>query len=250
VGVPELIAALARSETRLVLGTEAVYELARTFQSEKQDARDRGRRLFSYLGNFIELRIPKEVDKLSQGIFDLKADHSLKQRKREAEDTRSAMAIHYKAPHMAKLRGKMADVPQDGVKKWIARELPRTGRSLLRGHLADVFHDASRRQLTLIAKKLLASSRYRVANAMTRCDLYLNWRFSQTGSMPRDIPSDTYHVVNASYCDVYATCEDGQAKYVPLVLNKTRFALYREDIGLSSWLTTLRRILDGAFVRN
>jgi hypothetical protein len=60
-----------------------------------------------------------------------------------------------------------------------------------------------------------------------------------TESMPRDLLPDLDHVVTASYFDVYATMEAGQAKYAPLILKKTRIAICDGKIPLSDWLVSL-----------
>ncbi len=272
----QLIKALAQNGAKPVLGAEAVYELARAFQGKNKEPHERGKQLFSYLRGFVHSRIPcvqsthnlltdeaniadgsreeapevfldteqysnleKEVEKLSQGSFDSRANEFLKKRKAEAETARSDIVAYYQDARTAPLLKRMAAVPPHDVGRWIRREIPRNGRRVLRGHLARVFPGSQGRELTWIAKQLLASSRYRIANALTRADLYTNWRFSQSGSVSRDVPSDTYHIVNAAYCDVYATCEHGQAKYAPMVLTKTKFALCERDVALSSWLLAI-----------
>lgn len=269
---------LAKDGAMLVLGTEAVYEMARTFYGKKSGAHERGERLFSYLRAFVGLRISclqttpniladeahiaqgsrkegpqvfvneqqyagleNEVEKLSRGVVDSRADELLRKRKAEAESVRSDIAAYYQDERTAHLLTRTAGVSVDGLSSWIKKELPRSGRRVLRGHLARVFPGSQVRELTWIAKKLLGSNRYPIAHALTRADLYTNWRFSQSGSMPRDLPSDTYHIVNAAYCDIYATSEEAQARYAPLVLTKTKVALYGGDVAVSFWLTQISR---------
>ena len=57
--------------------------------------------------------------------------------------------------------------------------------------------------------------------------------------MPRDLLPDLDHVVTASYFDVYATKELSQAKYAPLVLGKTKIAIYDATVPIAKWLESL-----------
>ena len=59
--------------------------------------------------------------------------------------------------------------------------------------------------------------------------------------MSRDIPSDLYHMVNAAYCDAYATCDTGQVKYAPTILTRTRFMFYNGEESLANWLAATAR---------
>jgi hypothetical protein len=54
-----LIARLSKSgAAQLVLGTEAIYEMAKTFQMPSAKASERGQALFRYLKRFVDLAIP------------------------------------------------------------------------------------------------------------------------------------------------------------------------------------------------
>src|SRR5712671_372308 len=53
----------------------------------------------------------------------------------------------------------------------------------------------------------------RIAKGIVRTDLYFNWRCANRGSTPGDLADDLYHVLNASYCAIYATAEPRQAVY-------------------------------------
>jgi hypothetical protein len=82
------------------------------------------------------------------------------------------------------------------------------------------------RELEEYAAVLLAQSK-RFAKGVVRSDLYYNWRCANRGSVPKDLIDDMYHVLNAVYCDVYATREEGQAEYAQLILSpKTKVAIY------------------------
>ena len=46
-----------------------------------------------------------------------------------------------------------------------------------------------------------------------------------------------YHVLNATYTDVYATAEDGQKEYASLLLSRwTRPEFYDDRTRLAEWL--------------
>jgi hypothetical protein len=85
---------------------------------------------------------------------------------------------------------------------------------------------------------LLAQSK-RFAKGVVRSDLYYNWRCANRGSEPKDLIDDMYHVLNAVYCDVYATREEGQAEYAPLTLSpKTKVAIYAGG-RIDQWIESL-----------
>jgi hypothetical protein len=50
-----------------------------------------------------------------------------------------------------------------------------------------------------------------------------------------------YHVLNATYCEVYATAESGQTEYARLLLtDKTKIAIYEDgQESLEEWLVAL-----------
>jgi len=132
----------------------------------------------------------------------------------------------------------LGKITENELPRWIERELRGTrGRRALQGHLALVFRRKPDRQLTHLAKRLLAGARYKAAHAVVRSDLYLNWRYVQRGSLRRDLPDDTYHAVNACYCESFVTTEADQAEHVAYT-NPTMVPLiYTGAAPLSSWLT-------------
>ena len=49
-----------------------------------------------------------------------------------------------------------------------------------------------------------------------------------------------YHVLNASYCDLYATREKGQTEYASLLLpSSTKVAVWDARAKIDEWLLTL-----------
>lgn len=259
-----LMAALFAKNLHLVLGTEVIYELAKTFRTNPT----RAQQLFAYLRSFTERGIPctkddplildceaelalsgesnecdpffrttnyrnmqKEVDKLSRGVFDSRANQAVESRMQLAASERSAMNAQYRIP--SALKARLSDIPVSGLETWLRKEVQRVGRKLLKERLRIRFPGWTERELTIVAKKLLASSRCHLSRAVVRADLYANWRTATGGSMSRDLLPDLDHVVTASYFDVYATMEAAQAKYAPLVLNRRRIVIYDGKIPVS-----------------
>ncbi len=92
----------------------------------------------------------------------------------------------------------------------------------------------------LNAQALLHIPPCRIAKGIVRADLYFNWRCANRGSNPKDLADDLYHVLNSSYCAVYATAEPGQAEYASLILGQwTQVAIYDDHTPVDRWLLGL-----------
>lgn len=265
-----LTAALAAQGKILVLGAEALYEMARTFKSNPT----RGKELFAYLKKFTDLgtlgvrdnpmlliaeadaamgsvngdvdvfwdavnygNMRKEVEKLSNGIVDKKAAELIESRGHLAAIERAAISSHYGGT--SALKARLSRVSPTDLPRWITTAVQRSGRFILKQHLAKLLPGGQPRQIATAVKRMLTSRRFRLSHAVVRADLYGNWRAANTGSMPRDLLPDLDHVVTASYFDVYATKEAAQAKYAPLVLGKTKIAIYDGKLPISKWLESL-----------
>jgi len=265
-----LMAALSSRNRQLVLGTEAIYEIAKTFTANP----DRGKELFSYVKNFAErgilcprpnpniLRseaelalsgdredvnlflVPEDyrnmqdaVDKLSRGILDQRANQSIETHKQLAGSERAAMSSQYRIPSVLKTR--LSRISVSDLERELRKEVEKSGRLILKQRLGALLPDLQPKRLTIIAKKLLGSRRFRLSNAVVRADLYANWRTAGTESMPRDLLPDLDHLVTATCFDVYATKEAGQAKYASLILKQTKIAIYDGTLPPSRWLESL-----------
>ena len=114
------------------------------------------------------------------------------------------------------------------------------GQNLLQKYLTQVFELLSQpmpltgRQL---AQTLLSSASNRVAHAVVRSDIYQNWRAARSKLSPtaegvliaKCVPDDSYHVVNACYCDVFVTEDrDGQAIAAQYVAPGLKVLVYRD----------------------
>jgi hypothetical protein len=69
-----------------------------------------------------------------------------------------------------------------------------------------------------------------------RSDLYLNWRCARRGSVRRDLPDDTYHAVNACYCEGFVTTERDQAEHADYTNPGVAALVYLGDQPLLTWL--------------
>ena len=113
------------------------------------------------------------------------------------------------------------------------------GAAILAGHVRR-FSEASPLDAVECALGLLDSPDCRVARALVRADLYYNWRCANRGSNPKDLFDDMHHVLNAIYCDVYATKESGHAEYAGLLLTtNTRVAIYDGRTPVGEWIEAL-----------
>ena len=265
-----LISALTAQGKRLVLGAEAMYEMAKTFKSNPT----RGKQLFAYLKTFTDQGIQgvrdnprlllaeadaamngtkvdvdafwdpvnqanmqREIEKLSNGIVDKKAEDAIESRTKLAATERADISSHYGGK--SALKARLSRVSPTDLPKWIVKEAKRAGRFILKQHLAKLLPGGQPRQIAIAATRLLSNRRFRLSQAVVAADLYGNWRTANTGSMPRDLLPDLDHVVTASYFDVYATKELSQAKYAPLVLGKTKIAIYDATVPIAKWLESL-----------
>jgi len=265
-----LNSAVAAQGKALVLGSEALYEMARTFKMNPS----RGKELFECLKRFADLGVlgvkdnrqlllaeadsamdgsridvdpfwepvnyvsmQREIQKLSRGVLDEKAAEIIENRRQLAATERAGMSAQYS--RASTLKDRLSRVAPSDLPKWINKEAKQSGRFILKQHLAKLLPGGQPRQLGIATKRLLASSRFRLSHAVVRADLYGNWRSANTGSMPRDLLPDLDHIVTASYFDVYATKETAQGKYAPLVLRKTSVAIYDGKQPISTWLESL-----------
>jgi len=265
---------LAAQSAQLVLGTNAVYELAKTFRGSRTAAPQRAVKLFSFLKPYVQLGIPllrqtddllreeakhaakeiryvelfygsedykklvAETEKLAQGNFDSRAAQFMPLREAEAKQSRYDLAAHIEG--QPDLIRKLKAIPDSEVARWIEREVKGRGaRRILAAHLAQVIKGPPLRDLTWLAKQLLASQRFKVSHALVRSDLYLNWRYCQVGTLGKDSIDDNYHGVNAGYCDLFVTADPGLAAYMSHVLTRTRVGLYDRTVPVGKWLVAI-----------
>jgi len=266
---------LSSLDARLVLGTHCVYEMAKTFRTPGSGATKRAKDLFLYLGKFVEAGIPcaketmellaaemwalkwhvstinpllsssdtvkvmQEVFKLASGTFDEKADSFIEQRIAAAETSRREQRNYL--DRRPDRKEKLRTVRLEHLERWLEDETKTvTGAALLAGHIQRQFPEAPPTEVSEWAAALIALPNYRLARGLVRADLYYNWRCAHRNSNPKDLLDDMFHVLNAIYCDVYATKESGQAAYTGYLLtSRTKVAIYDGQVGADCWLGTL-----------
>jgi hypothetical protein len=266
-----LLSRLERCDSSLALSGQSVYELALTFQNSAE----RGRNIFRYLKAYVDAGIvgaydnldllraevqalyaransvvayynpadydalKVEVAKLADGIVDQRAQSFLSKRKELAKAGRQEPKTHLE--QRPDMKARLLAVPENGLVAWLDEQVSgEVGTALLIGHLNNVYKSASADAAKSTAQGLLQHPASRTAKALVRADLYLHWRCARRGSNPRDLPDDVYHVLNATYCDVYATADSGQNEYVALLLSRwTRPAVFDGNTSLADWLLTV-----------
>lgn len=270
----KLVRALRVKSARLILSPHVVFELAKTYQSGSAPGGERGKTLFKYLRKFVGVekvylkdsfeilaaetwalkshtatgaflgkddqeRLRDEVERLTEGELGPDAEKYIREHTRAGDISRSSQVQFFEDHPTAK--SNLKKVKPDHLPQWIQEQVTTTtGRELLLGHLQSRFPEAPAQELAEYAVALQASTVGRVSKGLICADLYYNWRCAHRGSNPRDLTDDMYHVLNASYCDLYATREKGQTEYASLLLpSSTKVAVWDARAGIDEWLLTL-----------
>src|SRR6266566_4705724 len=266
-----LCLALANRGVSFAIGFNVLYEVAKQFFSGTDEATERGRELFAYINRYLDLRIPilkenssllieealdvtetermescfrngsqyqkavQEIEKLRKGVVAPETARFFEGRKSEARASRASIRDHLgtRPDLTAALRG----ISEGALPAFVqSASVGPPGRFLLMGHLRREFRSNSHDELARVAELLLESPRYRLSHAMTRTDLYLNWRCVNRGSIRSDLPDDTFHVVSAAYCDVFATTEADQVSIARHAMEGIQTMVCNHDERLSDRL--------------
>jgi hypothetical protein len=152
-----LTSSLAAQNKALVIGAEAIYEMAKTFKSNP----NRGKELFRCLKKFTDTGVPgvkdnpmlllaeadlamsgrkvdvevfwdevnaasmrKQIEKLSNGIVDEKATELIESRLRLAATERMGISSHYAGT--STLKSRLSRVSPTDLSKWITKEAQRS----------------------------------------------------------------------------------------------------------------------------
>lgn len=271
----KLLADLRSKIANLALSGQTIYELSKTFLSADPKAPVRAQALFAYVKHYVDAGIPcahdnmeqlhgevsalntgasevvafygpkeytllkAEVEKLSQGICDKRAEEFIAGRKQFSESTRSGQQSHLQTKQNTADRLKA--VTQGELQAWLDREmLSDIGAAILAHHLLRMYEGLPAETAIMNARALLQIPPSRIAKGIVRADLYFNWRCANRGSNPKDLLDDVYHVLNSSYCSFYATAEPKQAEYASLMLGQwTRVAIYDDQTPIDAWLLQL-----------
>lgn len=274
-----LLAGLGSKSANLALSGQTIYELSKTFIGTGPTARVRAQGLFRYVKHYVEEEIPcahdnmeqlhgevnalntgasevvafygpreygllkAEVEKLSQGICDKRAEEFIAGRRQFAQSARSGQQSHIQAKQ--NIRDRLKAVTEGELRAWLDREmLSDIGAAILADHLLRMYKGLRPETAIMNALALLQIPPSRIAKGIVRADLYFNWRCANRGSNPKDLVDDLYHVLNSSYCCFYATAEPKQAQYASLILSQwTRVAVYDDHTAIDAWLLGLSKQL-------
>ncbi len=261
--------------TRLVLSDETVYELAKTFVKNGQSGLQEGIGLFAYLKEFISRSVPITKDNMAMVAAEMQAlqwlmneifpfinpsdyeivrtlvDHlsigEISDRELEHIEKRMAIRAFDRQGVIRFLEGN-PDVRRDLLAvspelfpHWLKREAGTySATDYLTGQIHSYFPEHPGEEALEYARALQTATANRVSKAMIRRNIYFNWRCAHRGSIPKDLFPDSSHVINANYCNVYATKESGQAEYASLLLTpSTRVHIYDSQKPINEWLLSL-----------
>jgi hypothetical protein len=265
----KLIESLASRNATLVLSAHAVYELARTFTGNSGPAV--GVQLFSSLKKFLDLgiscsievkqmvirecyahgnqlpeiiplldgdeyeRVKVEVGKLANGIVEGEVKQYIEKRTEEAATSRAQQRDHFS--ERRELRQKLRSVQQSDLPTWLQSEtMSPFGVEILYQELKHRLGDGPTRSY---AKAVLRSPAAHASRGLVRANLYSNWRAANRGSNPPDLLDDVLHVLQAIYCDIYATGEGKQVEYASLLLTPgSKVAIYHQSTPIDQWLVS------------
>jgi hypothetical protein len=265
-----LTQSLASKNATLVLSAHAVYELARTFTGSSGPTV--GTLLFSSVKRFLDLgiscsievkqmiirechalenelseisslhdasecaTISDEVGKLANGIVEPVVKDYIEKRAMAAAGSRADQRDHFTVREP--LKQKLKSIPQPDLPTWLQSEtMSPYGAYILDQHLKDMLGQGPTPDY---AKAVLTSPAAHASRGLVRANLYSNWRAANRGSNPADLLDDVLHVLQAIYCDIYATGEAKQTECASLVLTtRTKVAIYDRRIPVDQWLLSL-----------
>jgi hypothetical protein len=272
---PALVQRLAAKNACLAPGVHTFYELAKNFRGRNEQSDARGKVLFTHFKEFLlaethpvknneellaremwsaQFRVPvfdilltkadrsllyEQAKKLANGEVSLLSRDFLETMSAYAKRTRSNQIDHLGAhPGMVQ---HLKSIPPGRLERWLEFESSgKAGIQILAKHILGRFPRKPAVQALEYATALLFPPAKRFARGVVKSDLYYNWRCANRGSVPRDLIDDMYHVLNAVYCDVYATGEAGQTEYAHLILTrKTRVAVYSGGMPIDQWIESL-----------
>ncbi len=271
----------------ITLGLNAYFEMLKSFYGKRPDALSRGRKLFAcvdqYLGSGVrfvktweELLI--QESKKTLGIAasaDLFCEEGWQGRLRSAarelasgntypgtrelvfkRDAEGGAVRNLASQNISRQPDMMSDlrsVNRANLGKFLDEQIQgSSGRQLLAKYLSQIFPMFNQELPTAadeLAARLLESRSNRVAHAIVRSDIYQNWRAARKefGAVRQSVPDDSYHVVNASYCDVFITEDrDGQADAASHALVDVTALVYRDrQVPLLNWLDGQEQVRRG-----
>jgi hypothetical protein len=271
-----LVSFLAERTARIVLSDETAYELAKTFTGKGPESLQRAIGLFSYLKSFISHSIPITKDNMAMVAAEMQAiqyrmreiypfinagdyetvravieEHAagqMSERSRKHIEGRIASnesgrkGIAYHIENTPQLKLALQRVTEEQLPAWLRSVRTTTdGVQYLAWQIKQYFDDKPFDDIYVYAQELRRSNTNRVAMSLSTRNFYFNWRYVHNKSIRADLFSDTNHIINANYCDIYATKEPKQAKYAGYLLTPaTRICIYDPNqTSILQWLLSL-----------
>ncbi len=249
-----LLSDLTAKNSALVLSQQTIYELAKTFRAETPPAYERGQSLFAHLnlytnsgrplvakdvanllvaemqdlnGNIAEgnkflqaedlTKIQDEITRLARGEISSELKAYIEDRIGSAEKNRREQRTQLDSDE--ELTQTLRSIPEAQFEGWLKTELrTQTAKILLTQQIGAHFPDVSTIELLDWAEALLKAEESKISKGLVGASYYYNWRCAHRGSNRSDLLDDMYHVLNATYCDVYATDEKKQIDYASYLL--------------------------------
>jgi hypothetical protein len=269
----KLLDSLRAKGFTLVVSFHTVYELARNFERDEAVRYARGRQLFAYLKQYLDLDIPstkqlwelimsedeafkknlsvidplatsqesaiekREVEKLANGIVEGPVKTFLEKRRQFARDTKAQQAA--RIIESEKLREYLKAISEDELATWMPKEtLTTSGVSIL---YQRFLLRAGPSRTPQYVHGLLSFPLADASRGTVHADLYSNWKCAKDGCNRLDLADDMLHVLQAMYCDLYVTEESNQLRYGLLLLtSRTRVEIYRDrSVPIDQWLLSL-----------
>ncbi len=264
-----LCSALALRDIGFAIGFNVLYEMAKPFFTGTVQGMERGRKLLSYMKHYLSLHVPivkenwallveealdvtetapmetcfrnsiqyemaiEEIDKLRRGEIAPDVAQFFASRKSLVRTSRDALKDQLATRPGVKTT--LGSASEEAIANLLRTDII-VGRTMLLGHLRRKFPRDSPESLAVVAKLLLESPKYRAAHALTRSDIYLAWRCATRGSLRSDLPDDTFHVVSASYCDIFVTTEADQADIALHAVEGIETRVFNQDEIISDGL--------------
>jgi hypothetical protein len=260
----------------LVFSSHNLYEIAKSFHDTKAGTKAKGKELVAFLRKFFAgpiqhpiesgelLKAEANVNKFMRAPFaseifvsaqetdlflieteallrePLRPDIAefIKNRKMKVADLRAGQMTRL-ADRPALLARMRAIAPKD-LRAFLELE-SKSAQALriLDFHLHSVFPNLPWGIVREVSNILLNSGIAPFAHSLIRATLYMNWRAANHGGLASDIPDDMYHMLGATYCDIYATGEARQAYASDMLVSKTTFKVYLRQGSLADWLVSL-----------
>lgn len=269
----KLLDSLRAKGFTLIVSFHTVYELARNFERDDAAGNARGRQLFSYLKQYLDLDIPStkqlwelimaedeaftknlsvidplatseesatekcEVEKLADGIVEGGVKIFLEERRQFARDTKAQQVARINDSE--KLREYLRAISEEELATWIPTEtLTMSGVNTL---YQRFLLRAGPGRTPQYVHGLLSFPLADASRGTVHADLYSNWKCAKDASNRLDLTDDMLHVLQAMYCDLYVTAESNHLRYAPFLLtSRTRVEIYRDrSVPIDQWLLSL-----------